>query len=317
MYYNSIVDAIGETPMVKLTSFREQLACNLFAKCEFMNPGGSTKDRIARQMILDAEKSGRIKKGDTLIEATSGNTGIGMAMAGAALGYHVIITLPQKMSQEKQVVLEALGAEIIRTPTEAAWDAPESHIGVARKLEQELPNAHILDQYGNESNPDAHYQGTAREILEQLNNKVDMVVIGVGTGGTLTGIARYMKEHSPDTIIVGADPEGSILAGPEPIKPYHVEGIGYDFIPDVLDRDLVDRWVKTNDKESFKLARQLMREEGLLVGGSCGSTAMAALKEAQNLGPDANCVIICADGIRNYLTKFVNADWRAEHGFED
>ena len=290
MIHNSIVEVVGQTPMVKVKSFADQLACNVYAKCEFLNPGGSTKDRIARQMILDAEKSGRIKPGDTLIEATSGNTGIGMAMAGAALGYHVIITLPEKMSQEKQVVLEALGAEIIRTPTEAAWDAPESHIGVARKLEKELPNAHILDQYGNESNPEAHFEGTGKEILGQLDGKVDMVVIGVGTGGTLTGIARYMREHSPETIIVGADPEGSILAGPEPIKSYHVEGIGYDFIPDVLDRDLVDRWVKTNDTESFQLARQLMREEGLLVGGSSGSVMMAALQQAKELGPDANCV---------------------------
>ncbi|MEL0068588.1 MAG: pyridoxal-phosphate dependent enzyme [Gammaproteobacteria bacterium] len=316
MIHDSIVEVVGQTPMVRIKSFKDQLACNLFAKCEFLNPGGSTKDRIARQMILDAEKSGRIKPGDTLIEATSGNTGIGMAMAGASLGYHVIITLPEKMSQEKQVVLEALGAEIIRTPTEAAWDAPESHIGVARKLEQELPNAHILDQYGNESNPEAHFEGTGKEILEQLDGRVDMVVIGVGTGGTLTGIARFMREHSPDTIIVGADPEGSILAGPEPIKPYHVEGIGYDFIPEVLDRELVDRWVKTNDTESFQYARQLMREDGLLVGGSSGSVMMAALQQAKDLGPDANCVIICADGIRNYLTKFVNADWRSAHGFE-
>ena len=316
MIHNSIVDVVGQTPMVKVKSFKDQLTCNIYAKCEFLNPGGSTKDRIARQMILDAEKSGRIKPGDTLIEATSGNTGIGLAMAGAALGYKVIITLPQKMSQEKQVVLEALGAEIIRTPTEAAWDAPESHIGVARKLEKELPNAHILDQYGNESNPDAHFEGTGKEILEQLDGKVDMVVIGVGTGGTLTGIARYMREHSPDTIIVGADPEGSILAGPEPIKSYHVEGIGYDFIPEVLDRSLVDRWVKTRDTESFKYARQLMREEGLLVGGSTGSVMMAALDQAKELGPEANCVVICADGIRNYLTKFVNADWRDAHGFE-
>lgn len=316
MIHDSIVEVVGQTPMVRIKSFKDQLACNLFAKCEFLNPGGSTKDRIARQMILDAEKSGRIKPGDTLIEATSGNTGIGMAMAGASLGYHVIITLPEKMSQEKQVVLEALGAEIIRTPTEAAWDAPESHIGVARKLEQELPNAHILDQYGNESNPEAHFEGTGKEILEQLDGRVDMVVIGVGTGGTLTGIARFMREYSPDTIIVGADPEGSILAGPEPIKPYHVEGIGYDFIPEVLDRDLVDRWVKTNDTESFQYARQLMREDGLLVGGSSGSVMMAALQQAKDLGPNANCVIICADGIRNYLTKFVNADWRSAHGFE-
>ena len=316
MIHNSIVEVVGQTPMVRLKSFKDQLACNLYAKCEFLNPGGSTKDRIARQMILDAEKSGRIKPGDTLIEATSGNTGIGMAMAGAALGYHVIITLPEKMSQEKQVVLEALGAEIIRTPTEAAWDAPESHIGVARKLEKELPNAHILDQYGNESNPEAHFEGTGKEILEQLDGKVDMVVIGVGTGGTLTGIARYMREHSPQTIIVGADPEGSILAGPEPIKPYHIEGIGYDFIPEVLDRSLVDHWVKTRDTESFQLSRQLMREEGLLVGGSTGSVMMAALDQAKHLGADANCVIICADGIRNYLTKFVNADWRSANGFE-
>ena len=316
MVYDNIVEAIGNTPLVKLHSFNDRLACNLYAKCEFMNPGGSTKDRIARKMILDAEASGRIKPGDTLIEATSGNTGIGLAMAGASLGYKVIITLPEKMSQEKQTALEALGAEIIRTPTEAAWDAPESHIGVAKKLQQELPNAHILDQYGNESNPEAHFSGTGAEILEQLDGQVDMVVIGVGTGGTLTGIARYMQENSPETIIVGADPEGSILAGPEEIKPYHVEGIGYDFIPDVLDRGLVDRWVKTNDQESFTLARELMRNEGLLVGGSSGSVMMAALLEAQSLPDTANCVVICADGIRNYMTKFVNADWRAAHGFE-
>ncbi len=315
MIYNNIVDTIGNTPLVKLNSFANEVQCNLLGKCEFMNPGGSTKDRIARQMILDAEKSGRIKKGDTLIEATSGNTGIGMALAGAALGYKIVITLPEKMSQEKQVVLEALGAEIIRTPTEAAWDAPESHIGVAKKLQQQRENAHILDQYGNTSNPDAHYYGTGQEIVDDVEGSVDMVVIGVGTGGTLSGIARKIKEHYPDAVIVGADPEGSLLAGPEEIKPYHVEGIGYDFIPDVLDRDLVDRWVKTNDTESFKLARQLMRNEGLLVGGSSGSAMMAALKEAQSLEAGQNCIVILPDGIRNYLTKFVNADWRAENGF--
>jgi len=316
MIFNNIVETIGKTPLVRLNSFADQFQCNLLAKCEFMNPGGSTKDRIARQMILDAEKSGRIKKGDTLIEATSGNTGIGMALAGAALGYKIIITLPEKMSQEKQVVLEALGAEIIRTPTEAAWDAPESHIGVAKKLQQELPNAHILDQYGNESNPDAHFNGTGQEIIDDIDGSVDMVVIGVGTGGTLTGIAKKIKQHYPEAIIVGADPEGSLLAGPEEIKPYHVEGIGYDFIPDVLDRDLVDRWVKTNDAESFKLARALMRDEGLLVGGSSGSAMMAAFKEAKSLKAGQNCVIILPDGIRNYLTKFVNADWRKQEGFE-
>lgn len=317
MLYDNIVDAIGGTPLVKLNNIASKLSCNVYAKCEFMNPGGSTKDRIARQMILDAETSGRIKRGDTLIEATSGNTGIGMALAGASLGYKIVITMPEKMSQEKQVVLEALGAEIIRTPTEAAWDDPESHIEVAKKLQKELPNAHILDQYGNDSNPNAHYLGTGQEILDDLNEKVDMVVIGVGTGGTLTGIAKKVKEKCPNAIIVGADPEGSLLAGPEEIKPYHVEGIGYDFIPDVLDRDQVDIWVKTNDSDSFKYAQQLMREEGLLVGGSSGTAIMAMLQQAPSLKEGQNCVVILPDGIRNYLTKFVDAGWRRENGFED
>jgi cystathionine beta-synthase len=317
MIYDNIVQAIGKTPLVKLNKIAETLDCNLYAKCEFMNPGGSTKDRIARQMILDAQQSGRIKPGDTLIEATSGNTGIGMALAGAALGYKIVITMPEKMSKEKQVVIESLGAEIIRTPTEAAWDAPESHIEVAKKIQRERDNAHILDQYGNESNPLAHFDGTGQEIIDDMGDKkIDMVIIGVGTGGTLTGIAKKIKRVYPDAIVVGADPVGSILAGPEEIKPYHVEGIGYDFIPDVFDRDLVDTWVKTQDQESFTLARRLMKEEGLLVGGSSGTAMAAALKEAKKLKAGQNCVVILPDGIRNYLTKFVDADWRDEFGFE-
>ena len=316
MIYDNIVDVIGRTPLVKLNKVAKEFECNFIAKCEFLNPGGSTKDRIARQMILDAQARGDIKPGDTLIEATSGNTGIGMALAGAALGYRVIITMPEKMSKEKQVVIEALGAEIIRTPTEAAWDDPESHIEVAKRLRDELPNAHILDQYANASNPDAHYGTTGEEIIADMDGQsIDMVVMGVGTGGTLTGIAKRLKEHNPDVIIVGADPEGSLLAGPEEIKPYHVEGIGYDFIPDVFDRSLVDRWVKTNDAESFKYARMLMKEEGLLCGGSCGSAMMAAFKEAGSLKAGQNCIVILPDGIRNYLTKFVDADWRAANGF--
>ncbi len=315
MLFNNIVETIGQTPLVKLNKIGSELSCNVYAKCEFMNPGGSTKDRIARQMILDAEKSGRIKRGDTLIEATSGNTGIGMALAGASLGYKIVITMPEKMSKEKQVVLEALGAEIIRTPTEAAWDDPESHIEIAKKLQKEIPNAHILDQYSNMSNPEAHYFGTGQEILDDLDNNVDMVVIGVGTGGTLSGIAKKIKEKCPNAIIVGADPEGSLLAGPEEIKPYHVEGIGYDFIPEVLDRDLVDVWVKTNDTESFKYARQLMKDEGLLVGGSSGTAVMAMMQQAAQLKEGQNCVVILPDGIRNYLTKFVDENWRKENGF--
>jgi cystathionine beta-synthase len=315
MLYNNILEAIGRTPLVKLNKVGASLECNLYAKCEFFNPGGSIKDRIAYQMVLDAEASGRIKPGDTLIEPTSGNTGIGLALAGAIRGYRVIITMPEKMSREKQVILEALGAEIYRTPTEAAWDAPESHISLANRLKKELPNAHILDQYGNPSNPKAHYEHTAQEILDDLNNKVDMIVIGAGTGGTITGIAQRMKEVCPNVIVVGADPEGSILAGDGPITSYKVEGIGYDFIPDVLDRSLVDTWVKTKDRQSFQLARQLIEKEGLLCGGSCGSALSAALQEAGKLKKGQNCVIILADGVRNYMSKFIDDKWMLDNNF--
>jgi len=309
----NILHTIGNTPLVKLNRVGSELKCNLYAKCEFMNPGGSVKDRIGYKMVVDAQAVGRIKAGDTLIEPSSGNAGIGIALAGAVLGYKVIITMPEKMSHEKQVVLNALGAEVVRTPTEAAFDDPDSHISVAQKMEKELPNAHILDQYSNLSNPGAHYEGTAVEILRDLDNKVDMVVMGAGTGGTISGVSKRMKEESPNTIIVGADPEGSLLAGPSPIKSYLVEGIGYDFIPDVLNRDLVDRWVKTTDKESFHLARRLIAEEGLLCGGSCGSAMQAAIIEAATLKEGQNCVVVLPDSIRNYLTKYADNNWLKEN----
>jgi cystathionine beta-synthase len=315
MLYDNILESIGDTPLVKLHRVGAELECNLYAKCEFLNPGGSVKDRIGYRMVADAEKSGRIKPGDTLIEPTSGNTGIGIAMAGAVKGYRVIITLPEKMSREKQVVLEALGAEIIRTPTEAAWDDPASHIGVAKRLEKELPNAHILDQYANPGNPLAHYDGTGQEILDDLDGKVDMVVIGAGTGGTVTGVAKKIKEKCPDCIIVAADPVGSILAGGTHVGSYKVEGIGYDFIPDVLDRDIIDTWVKTTDRESFLLARRLIREEGLLSGGSAGTAILAALKEAGKLKKGQNCVVLLADGVRNYMSKFIDDKWMEENRF--
>ena len=314
--YGDILETIGRTPLVKLSKIGAGLECNLYAKCEFMNPGGSVKDRIGYQMVLDAEKSGRIKPGDTLIEATSGNTGIGVALAGAVRGYRVVITLPEKMSHEKQVTLRCLGAEVVRTPTDVAWDDPRSHISVARKLNSEIENSHILDQYANPSNPEAHYHGTAVEILEDLNGRVDMVVMGAGTGGTITGVSQRVKEACPQAVIVGADPEGSILAGKGEIKPYHVEGIGYDFVPDVLSRELVDTWVKTNDQVSFTLARRLIREEGLLVGGSCGSALQAALEKAKALKAGQNCVVILPDGIRNYLTKYLDDDWMRDKGFD-
>lgn len=315
MKFNSILETIGRTPLVRLNRVATHLPCTMWAKCEFMNPGGSVKDRIGYNMVLEAEKSGRIKKGDTLIEPTSGNTGIGLALAGAVRGYRVIITMPEKMSREKQVVLEALGAEIIRTPTEAAWDAPESHIGVAKKLQKEIPDSHILDQYGNPANPDAHYKYTGQEILDDLDGKVDMVVISAGTGGTITGVARKIKEHNPDCIIVGADPVGSILAGGDYVATYKVEGIGYDFVPDVLDRSLVDIWVKTNDKDSFTNARRLIREEGMLCGGSCGATLSAALEAAPKLKAGQNCVVLLSDGVRNYMTKFIDDRWMRENHF--
>ncbi len=315
MIYESILDVIGRTPMVRLNRLGAELACELYAKCEFLNPGGSLKDRIGYRMVLDAERQGRIRPGDVLIEPTSGNTGIGLAMAGAVRGYRVIITMPEKMSREKQVVLEALGAEIVRTPTEAAWDSPESHIGVAKKMQREIPGAHILDQYSNPSNPRAHHEETAQEILDDLDGQVDMVVIGAGTGGTITGVGRRIKEANPGAIIVGADPVGSILAGDDEIRTYEVEGIGYDFVPDVLEREVVDRWIKTEDGPSFRLARRLIREEGLLVGGSSGSALFAALEVAKVRAAGQNCVVVLPDGVRNYMTKFLDDEWIESHGF--
>ncbi|HJO27711.1 MAG: cystathionine beta-synthase [Planctomycetes bacterium] len=315
--YDSILDAIGQTPMVRLRTVGRNTGCDFLVKCEFMNSGGSVKDRIGKRMVEEAQAAGRIKPGDTLIEPTSGNTGIGMALAAAVHGYRMVITMPEKMSHEKQVVLEALGAEIIRTPTEAAFDAPESHIGVAKQLVSILPRAHILDQYSNPDNPDAHYHGTAAEILEQTGGDFDYLVASAGTGGTITGIARRMKEEAPNVKIIGVDPVGSILAGPAEVGSYKVEGIGYDFIPDVLDRELVDEWVKSEDRESFQMARRLIRQEALLCGGSSGATMWAARQIAMREGPGKRFVVLLPDSVRNYMTKFMDDQWMKESGFAD
>ncbi|MBT5783303.1 cystathionine beta-synthase [Candidatus Marinimicrobia bacterium] len=316
MIYDTILDTIGKTPVVKVNKIANELDCEVYAKCEFFNPGGSIKDRIGFRMVVDAQKSGRIKPGETLIEPTSGNTGQGIALASAVLGYKCIITMPKKMSKEKQIALEALGAEIIRTPTEAAFDDPESHIQVAKKLQKEIPNSHILDQYANPSNPKAHYEGTAEEIIEDFGENLDMVVMGVGTGGTITGVAKRLKEFKSDIQIIGADPVGSILGGGNKVSSYLVEGIGYDFFPDVLDNNLIDQYIKTEDEESFKMSRKLIKEEGLLCGGSCGSAMVAALKAAKNLTKSQKVLVVLPDSIRNYMTKFPNDSWMIENGFE-
>eukprot|EP00977_Amphora_coffeiformis_P015696 scaffold4674_cov188-Amphora_coffeaeformis.AAC.7 len=352
---DSVLDAIGATPLIRLNHIAAHLECEILVKAEFFNAGGSVKDRIAKQMIDDAEAAGHIQPGvTTLIEPTSGNTGIGIALAAAVRGYKCIICLPEKMSKEKVDVLKALGAEIIRTPTEAAYDAPDSHISVARRLRDEIPHGYILDQYGNPSNPVAHYDGTGREIWQQCHGRIDMLVAGAGTGGTLTGTAKRLKEYNPHMQIVGVDPEGSILAVPDSLndkkrlEAYHVEGIGYDvscvrafvptrcaekegnshsrtflmilvciFIPDVLDRSLVDKWYKSNDTESLVMMRRLIRDEGLLCGGSSGAAVAAALEAAKSLKKGQRCVVILPDSVRNYMTKALSDDWMGDHGFID
>lgn len=314
MIYPNILSVIGRTPTVKINALAKGLACEVYAKCEFLNPGGSVKDRIGYAMVEAAERAGQIKPGDTLIEPTSGNTGIGIALAGAIKGYEVIITMPTKMSQEKQIVLERLGATIYRTPSDVASDHPDSHLSLARRLCKELPNAHMLDQYVNPNNPAAHYHGTAEEIIEDFGQDLNMIVAGVGTGGTITGIARRFKEYNPAVKIVGVDPVGSILGGGTTIEPYLVEGIGYDFCPETLDNHLIDTYIKIEDKDAFITARRLIKEEGLLVGGSSGAAMWAALEAAKSLTAGQKCLVILPDSIRNYLSKFANDTWMQEQG---
>lgn len=311
---NNILEAIGETPMVRFNSIGKEYPVELLAKCEFLNPGGSVKDRIAVAMIEEAERSGRLKPGDTLIEPTSGNTGIGMAMACAVKGYKLIITMPEKMSKEKQLAMEALGATIVRTPTAVAHDSPESNFGVADRLLSEIPNSHILGQFDNMMNPRAHYEGTAAEILRQCDGKLDYVVIGIGTGGTLTGIAQRFKEDCPSCKVVAVDPVGSIMGGGDINAPYLVEGIGYDFIPATYDPALVDMVVKTEDGPSLRMARRIIREEGMLIGGSSGSIVWAALEVAKQCKGGERIVMILADSVRNYMSKFLDPAWMQEKG---
>src|SRR2546423_7346142 len=311
----NILQAVGNTPMVRFNRIGAEYPVEIYGKCEFLNPGGSVKDRIGWAMIEDAEKSGRLKRGDTIIEATSGNTGIGLAMAAAVKGYRLIITMPEKMSMEKQLTMEALGAEIIRTPTEAAHDDPRSNISLAKRLAEEMPNAYMPDQYSNPSNPKVHYETTGKEIVEQMDGRIDYVIIGIGTGGTLSGVAQRIREDVPKCKIVAVDPVGSVMGGGAEVATYKGEGIGYDFMPEVFYRQLMEREVETRDKESFELALRIIREEGLLVGGSSGSALWGALEIAKECKGGERIVVILPDSIRNYMSKFLDPAWMKANGF--
>lgn len=314
MLFPSILSAVGNTPTVKLNRIGSELACELYVKCEFMNPGGSIKDRIAISMIEDAEKKGLIQPGDTLIEATSGNTGIGLAMAAAVKGYELIITLPEKNSQEKLVLLESMGATIYRTPN-VSRDHPDSYVSLAIRLQKSTPNSFMLNQFSNHSNAEAHYRTTAQEIIEDMDGRLDMIVMSMGTGGTIMGVSKKLKEYNPNIRIIGVDPKGSLMTGQAEKKSFLVEGIGSDFIPDIFNKSCADTIIHTEDKASFIMARRLIREEGLLVGGSSGSAVCAMLEAAQALRGNQRVLAILPDGIRNYLSKFADAKWMHENQF--
>lgn len=318
--FDTVLDAVGSTPMVRINRlFAEFPGAEVLAKLEYMNPGGSMKDRIGMKMIELAEQEGRIKPGDTLVEPTSGNTGIGLAQAAAVKGYKLIITMPMKMSEEKRRLLRAYGAELILTPTEYAYDHPEGYIEIAKKLARENDHIHLLNQYVNTGNPTAHYEGTGPEIWEQTGGKLDYFVSGMGTGGTISGTSRFLKEKNPAIQIIGVDPDGSIYTS-KADKPYHVEGIGYDFYPEVFDTAIVDKMYRISDKESFTEVRRMVKEEGILAGGSTG-TVLAGLRrlltelDKEGKAENIRIVMMVHDNGRSYLSKIYNDDWMAEHGF--
>ncbi|MBI5622728.1 MAG: cystathionine beta-synthase [Elusimicrobia bacterium] len=309
-----ILSAIGRTPLVRLNRVTDGLPVTLLAKVEPMNPGGSVKDRIGVAMIEDAEKKGLLKKGGTVIEATAGNTGVGLALAAAVKGYRCVFVMPDKMSEDKVTLLKAYGAEVVITPTAVPPDSPESYNGVADRLGREIPGAWRANQFSNPCNPSAHYRTTGPEIWEDTDGKVDVFVAGMGTGGTISGTGRFLKEKKPSIVVVGADPEGSILSGDAPHS-YRVEGVGEDFIPKTFDRQAVDDMVRVPDKESFLMARRLAREEGILAGGSAGMAVAAAVRYARRLEPGRTVVVLLPDTGRNYLSKIFSDRWMQEFGY--
>jgi len=315
--YPTLLDLVGGTPIVRLDKLGRDVEPTLLAKLEHLNPGGSVKDRIGLPMIEQAERDGKLKPGGTIVEPTSGNTGVGLAIAAAIKGYRCIFVMPDKMSQEKIALLRAYGAEVVICPTAVPPDSPESYYSVSDRLAEEIPGGFKPDQYSNMANPDAHYEVTGPEIWEQTAGELDAIVISVGTGGTISGVGRFLKERKTEVLVVGADPEGSVYTAHDEagVHPYLVEGIGKDSWPQTMDPEVVDEWVRVSDRDSFLTARRLAREEGILAGGSAGTTLWAALQIAARFGPEAQILTIIPDTGRNYLSKFYDDNWMLDHGF--
>ncbi len=314
---HSILDTVGDTPLVALERLGAALTARLAAKLEVFNPGGSIKDRVALALIEAAERDGKLRPGGTIVEPTSGNTGTGLAIAARLRGYRVIAVMPDKMSKEKIDLLRAYGADVVVAPTDVPPDSPQSYYRVADRLTAEIPGAFQPNQYFNQANPEAHYASTGPEIWEQTAGQITHLVAGVGTGGTITGTARYLRERRPDLVVVGADPEGSIYSGgADQVHPYLVEGVGEDFWPETFDRSVVDRWVTVSDRDSFLTTRRLAQAEGILAGGSGGLAVHAALRvAAETEDPTALFVVIVPDGGRSYLSKIFSDSWMRQYGF--